>query len=393
MLMGQFDKENAFILLVARGTLSEAERAKFEELLKAGLQWNYILAQMKRHKLFPLFASHSQVCRIAKNKKIEGVINEVKNNCSESIRRSRILDNELCWIAQLLAEKNITYAVLKGPVLAQAIYDNPSKRTYVDIDILIKKSDADAVTTLLKEQGYIQGRFDKEKARIVPASRKDLLWCSMYTHQLYPFIKVIDQCLLAEVDVQTKFFYQYGNTSENIGNVDFLTISEGWQTLSMIKVNGKKIFTFSWEYFLLQLCLHNYIDEISISKILYEGGGGLRSYCDIRELLTSKRNELNLEKFVKLVQDTGTNKPVYYILIHLSQIYDDMLGFVLSFIEQIRPIDLGFMNEFGHWSETVGEQRGQFSQAFMERIFNNSCQEDYETQRHLFRNPNRAKLH
>jgi len=385
--MGEFDRENAFILLVARGTLSEEERTKFEELLNAGLEWGYVSAQMERHRLFPLLASHWQSCGTAKN--LETVLNEGKNNCTRRIRRSRILDRELCWLAESLAQKNITYAVLKGPILAHAVYDHPRKRVYTDIDILVKKSDADAVSKIIKEQGYIQGQFDKEKQEIVPAPRKNVLWCSMYIHQLYPFYRVVEQCP-CKVEVQTKFFPLYENINHNLGSVDLSTSADCWQTRGMIEMNDKRISTLNWKYFLLQLCLHAYMDEVSIERIVYNNGVRLRHYCDIRELLKRKRDKINLEDFITLVESTGTNKSIYYILANLSTIYGDMLEMVLYILDEIRPKSLSFMNEFGHQWEIIGKKRGQFSKPFVERIFGNSAQEDFERQKHLFRNRNSA---
>ena len=386
--MGQFEREKAFILLVARGTLSEEERIKFEDLLSAELEWDYVLTQLKRHKLFPLFNSHLQSCRTTKN--LESVINEVKNNCTEPIKRSRMLDAQLCRIAESLAEKGIAYAVLKGPVLAHAIYNTPDKRTYGDIDILVKKSDTDTVTNILKEHGYIQGQYDKEKAEIVPAPRKDVLWCSMYIHQLYPFQKVVDQCPCT-VEVQTGIFPQSGKTVLRPFDIDLSATSEVWQAQGTIQVNGELISTLNWKYFLLQLCLHAYQDEISIARIVYENVPCLRAYCDIQELLTSKRHEINADEFAKLVQRTGTNEPVYYILAHLSKVYVDGLKISSPILEQIRPSDLSFLNQFGRFSEIIDQQRGQFSRPFMERLFDDSCKGDYERQSHLFGNLNRAK--
>ena len=64
---------------------------------------------------------------------------------------------ELCQIIKLFAEKDIYYAVLKEPTLAHTICDSLDKKTYGDLDILMKKTDINLVSNILKEQGYIQG--------------------------------------------------------------------------------------------------------------------------------------------------------------------------------------------------------------------------------------------
>lgn len=386
--MVQFDRENALVLLVARGTLSEKERTELEKLLGADLDWDYVLVQLKRHKLFPLLVSHWQLCRNPKN--LEAILNEVKNNCTEPIKRSRMLDTELCRIAESLTEKDIIYVVLKGPILAHVIYDDPGKRTYNDIDILVKKSDTDTVSNILKEQRYVQGQFDQEKGEIVPALRENLVWCSMYIHQLYPFQKIVDQCL-CKIEVQTKFYSQYEN--QNIYGIDVSKTQELWQSLSVIAVNDEQIYTLNWNYFLLQLCLHAYIDEVSVTRMVYETGIRLRAYCDIRELIISKKQEINSNKFTEIVQKSEANKPVYYILNNLSKIYNDVWDFVSPILNKISPKTLDFIDEFGHPWETLDKQRGRFSKPFTERLFDNSCKKDYEDQKHLFRDPNWMNLY
>ena len=383
-----FDKENAFILLVARGLLSEDERLQFGALLKTDLDWTYIFTSMKRHKLFPLLASHFQ--SVESDNNLNPILQKVKNNCSIPLSRSRILDAELRRISEWLAEQDIVYAILKGPVLAHLIYDNPSKRTYGDIDILILKSDADKVCKRLNRQGYIQGSFDIAKQKVVPASRKDVLWCNMYIHQLYPYKKVIEQCVCI-IDLQTKFFHQYGNMRHSLGNVDISETAECWQTLSEFEIDERKMLSLDLEYFLLQICLHAYVDEVSLGGVAYGQGGGLRAYCDIREVIQSQQSKLNLDKFSNLVKATGAHQPVYYILANLKDLYPDVSTKVTRLLEIIRPDSLAFMNEFGLPWEVLGPNKGRFSQPLMKRLFNNSCQEDYEQQKNLFGEPNRSK--
>ena len=378
--MGQFDRENDFLLSVARGTLSEVERKKFEELLSDGLEWNYVLTQLKRHKLLPLFANHCKSCKITKN---SGEISAYLKTISIHSKR---LEIELCSIASDLVERGIAYAVLKGPILAHAIYDIPVKRTYGDLDILVKKSDADAVSNILKEKGYIQGDFDKEKEEIVPVTRKVVVGYSMYTHQLYPFKKLFDQSFIV-FDIHTKLHAPYRKGGQCVFDVDVSANSPCWQTLEQIDLYGERISTLNWNYFLLQICLHAYVNEVSIFSIVYDIGVNLRAYCDIRELILSKRDEINFEKFVELVQKTKAIQPIYYILANLSELYDDMRKIISSIIEQIRPTNLDFMNEFGYSMEILGEQRGQYSKPFIERIFDDSPQEDVKRQKHLFRPP------
>ena len=47
-------------------------------------------------------------------------------------------------------------------------------RTYSDIDLLVNVEDLQFVKSIIKESGYIQGKFDRNKCDIIPASRKNI---------------------------------------------------------------------------------------------------------------------------------------------------------------------------------------------------------------------------
>jgi hypothetical protein len=50
--------------------------------------------------------------------------------------------------------RGIPVVVLKGPVLADRIYPDPSERTYADLDLMVRRCDADGAGRVLEEMGY-----------------------------------------------------------------------------------------------------------------------------------------------------------------------------------------------------------------------------------------------
>lgn len=63
---------------------------------------------------------------------------------------------ELRRLLRTLNERDIPIVVLKGPVLAERYYPEPSLRPFGDVDLLIHESDLETVTALLRERGYIE---------------------------------------------------------------------------------------------------------------------------------------------------------------------------------------------------------------------------------------------
>lgn len=381
--MKEKEQEKSLIILMAYSVLSPRQRSEFCALLAGELDYDYLLKQIKRHKLLPLFINHLKSCEI-ENSSLEVCLKEEQAEYEKRLNCCRILDLELCQITKLFAERDISYAVLKGPILAHDIYDSLDKRTYNDLDILVKKSDINVVSNILEEQGYIQGDWDNEKEEIIPAPREMLLTFNLLMHEIYDFKKMIDQCLVS-IDLHKELHVPYRKNGQPVFNVDAFLNSSCWPNLENIKFYGEQISTLKWNYFLLQLCLHAYIDEVSPFNYIKTNGGNLRAYCDIRELILSKRSSINFYQFIDLVEEIKVNEPIYYILANLFEIYDDMEEILASVLFRLRPNNLAFMNEFGYSMEVLGEQRGRYSKPFMERIFDNSPQEDFERQKHLFR--------
>jgi hypothetical protein len=376
-------QENDLIILMAHSVLTPQQTSEFCTLLARDLDYDYLTKQVRRHKLLPLFVNHINTHNVIDS----ALETKLKDDIAEyeiRLRRCRVHDMELCNMAKLFAKEGISYAVLKGPILAHVIYDSLDKRTYGDLDILVKKSDISVVSNILKEQGYVQGDWDNEKKEIIPAAREMILTFNLLMHELYKFRKMIDQSLVS-IDLHKELHVPYKKNGRSVYNVDAFLNSSCWPNLENINLYGEQISTLNWNCFLLQLCMHAYVDEISPFNYIKFNGGNFRAYCDIRELILSKRYSINFDQFSDLVQEIKVNEPICYILANLSAIYDDMEELLASVLFRLRPKNLDFMNEFGYSMEVLGEQRGRYSKLFIERIFDNSPQEDFERQKHLFR--------
>lgn len=83
------------------------------------------------------------------------------------------LEQVLLRVVDLLTAAGIDVRVLKGPALARTVYDDPSMRTFVDVDILVRSSDIDEATSLLTAAGYrrrlpeLRAGFDRRFAKSV----------------------------------------------------------------------------------------------------------------------------------------------------------------------------------------------------------------------------------
>ncbi len=83
-------------------------------------------------------------------------------------------------------------------------------RDFNDIDILVNKKDTGSVNQILCDLGFQQGRIDKEN-KIVKASRQQIIYMSMSSHQEYKYVRqskysVISPYNFIQIDVNTSIF-------------------------------------------------------------------------------------------------------------------------------------------------------------------------------------------
>jgi len=86
------------------------------------------------------------------------------------------------------------YAVIKGAVLSQTIYNDPFIRSSADIDLVIRREDIDSFKNLLQKNGFVQGRVVDGK--IKQYTRQEIIFQNSMTHQSAPYIKATGNKLL-----------------------------------------------------------------------------------------------------------------------------------------------------------------------------------------------------
>ncbi len=133
------------------------------------LNWSALLTLAEGHGLVPLLAERL-------NRISDGVpppVREVLNRaCQQNAQKTLWLTQLLLRTIELLHQKGIDALPHKGPVLAQLLYGNVTRRAYSDLDILIRPADLPRVKQVLQEAGFtptLQFTSRQESAHIATA--------------------------------------------------------------------------------------------------------------------------------------------------------------------------------------------------------------------------------
>ena len=252
LCLSVFVVEHELLLCCARTTASEA---KVRELAATNVDWEYLFLLARRHSVLPLL--YLQLERHASDLVPAEKLRELKQHYFENSARNTILTAELCRLITLFAASGIEAIPYKGPALALFAYDNVSLRRFVDLDVIVKKSDVLKTREILLAQDYTPSKS-------LSLSQQELLLRTQHNMQF----SRDNHRLILELhwEVAPHLF---------ASTVDADSL---WQNLVTIDLNGTRVKTLSAEDLLFSLCVHG-------SRHLWERLGWI---CDVAELLARR---------------------------------------------------------------------------------------------------------
>jgi hypothetical protein len=252
--------EDKLLLLCAR----EKVDAKTSEGIKviAGspdkLDWNYVYQLARRHSVLPLV--YSQLSAAAENIPPDQLA-RFKKNYQENAARNLWLTAELCRILQSFEAAGIEAVPYKGPALAVYAYGNPALRRFVDLDILVRKTDTPRAIELLTTKGFVCGApWTNAQASLLLRTQHNLS------------LSRDEGRLIVELhwELASSLF------------ASSLQAEDVWGRLQTMRLNNAAVKCLSSEDLLLSLCVHG-------SKHHWER---LAWICDIAELV-KRRTDMN----------------------------------------------------------------------------------------------------
>ena len=275
--------ENELLLCCARTEASPELAAKIRALAATDVDWDYLALLARRHSIIPLV--YRQLERHASELVPNAPLAKLKLNYQENSARNTILTAELCRLIELLAQNGIDAFPYKGPALALFAYNNVALRRFVDLDVIVKKSDVPRARDLLLNDGYTP-------TKSLTPSQQDLLLRTQHNLQF----AADNGRLLLELHWEVAPHLFASSVQE----------TQLWQNLITLDVNGTQMKTLSADDLLFSLCVHG-------SRHLWERLGWI---CDVAELI--RRHELNWPALLRRASETDSER-MFLLGVHLAQ--------------------------------------------------------------------------
>jgi hypothetical protein len=263
---------------------------KLKEELKQfdNAQWQQVYSFVKVYNLIPLF--YSKMNKFALIELIpKNMLHQLQDaynsfSCS-AIKR----EYEIKKILKILSDSGVEVILLKGIYLSESFYDNPAERPMSDVDLLVKFSNLDRVTEILKNFGCTQETdLNKEE-------------CENFIQHLPAFATPKKNCIEVHwkltADLKDIFQVKYD-------------LNELWKTKNKIKFYDTGCFVFRREFLLIHLCVH-IAEDLFQQKLL--------QLYDI--LLILKKNEIDWNLVFEKSEEWNCLKAVCSAIVVVNDIF------------------------------------------------------------------------
>lgn len=144
------------LLLLFVKNESEGSQTPYVEELFNGTDWNLFLELARHHRVYPYI--FNQV-KTMDSRVPSDVVQELRHDYQRNTFHMLRLSGEMEQFCQLLSDNKIKVLQLKGPALAADLYNDLSKRTCSDLDVLISMDDLDQTHELLTNGGYVRDEY------------------------------------------------------------------------------------------------------------------------------------------------------------------------------------------------------------------------------------------
>ena len=310
--------------------------------------WYAVLGFLLSHRVAGLFYNRVGKSGVELPKKIEKILSGIYEKQRKKVVFMR---KELSIITQKLSEKEVPYMLLKGSVLSNicevdTIIYADGERVSNDIDLLSLQDGITAISKVLSELGFVQGRYDFDLDVIKEFSRLEIVKRRMNRGEVAPFVKKTgnDEFPFVEVDIN----FSLGNTPSKGVALAKEMIDMGIehkQKVLMRVPNG--------ELFFIHLIMHQYKENCLMFMVERSKDLDLYKLADIYYLF--KANILDTEYLESLVEKYSLQQEIGTVLKQVGEIFmaEEILDYANKFNSRV-PFVIDYDNNKKYeWNGTV----------------------------------------
>jgi hypothetical protein len=257
MKLADFPPAARLLFLCARTEMDAGASTHLQALVRAGLDWDWVLQHARAHRILPLV--YANLRKLPKGDVLARVMAQIHLESQEIARRNLVRTRELIKILQAFEARQIPVVPFKGPILATMVYNHLSLRSFVDLDVLVHPHTYLQARDILYSLGF-QNRY-------MPGSQEETACVKLYPEMVFSRQDTI-------VDLHWSLTPPLLLPSEYDRAI--------FKNLSSVTIAGTIVHSLSPEDLLLFLCFHGTKPGHHWRRISW--------ICDVAELLRAFPN-------------------------------------------------------------------------------------------------------
>jgi hypothetical protein len=250
----KLSSEDRLILSGTKLNPGKDDIEQIAELIPLVKDWEYLAEQAIHNGVGPVVYKNFSSTDLAVSIPAD-ILSKLKQSYYRSLSRNMMLYDHFRNVINAISTEGIEVIALKGIYLAEAVYNDIGLRQMTDIDLLVKKEDAEKCRNILMVIGYADTSLD------VSERMKELV----YHKHLPPLVK--DG---VSVELHTHIHVEYPDVAVNIHDY--------WKRSEITNLAGVQVNILSNEDLLQHLCLH-------VDEHFDDGKPQLNSYLDIASVV------------------------------------------------------------------------------------------------------------
>jgi len=269
--------ESELLLVCARAVLNDAHKQTIKHMDPKNIDWDYLIQLSIQHRVMPLL--YRNLISSGSNSLPDEFMEKLRHLYLSNTTENIYLTRELLKILDLLEKQDILAVPLKGPVLAQYLYEDIGLRQFFDLDILIHRKDILKTRNLLLANRY-QDTMHLDDGQFMAFSRtyaQNVFWSHDYRVNLELHWEMSNRHISIEWDLQKLK-----------------------DRIEIVGLEGKKVNHLQVNELLFYLCLHG-------TKHYWEV---LEMICCVAELIRS-HPEINWDRVIGLATRMRSERSLY----------------------------------------------------------------------------------
>lgn len=280
-------------------------------------EWYEVLGFLECHKTAGLFYNRAKERGMKLPPKIEKLLLGIYD---AQVRRNRFMRKWIEDISEELQGEGLEHIFLKGSVLSNAMggvkraFYKEGERISNDIDILVRSADVGKAGKVLKEMGFIQGEYDKEKREILPLSRLEIVNRRLNRGETAPFLRATENAEVPYIEVDVNFSLGYVPGEGQALQEEMLKSRKKYKGFISLYAPDE-------ELFFLHLLLHQYKESELMFMVERNKELDLYKLADIYYFW--REGILDEVRLKKLTHTYGIKKKAGAVLRQAGKVFDD----------------------------------------------------------------------